>query len=104
MSLISRSEINQSIAFDQQAHIDDIRMKYNSSQRKGSKVYANVVIKSCQYENWWYNSFIGVECFCELRFANYADKIVIKEAVVVRLTNSKQLLGRTIDAKDFNII
>lgn len=65
------------------------------------KVYADVLIASCRHKDWWYNDFIGIRCFVELRFHRWGD---LAEAVCVRLTNTKVHHGRGLDPKDFIII
>ena len=70
-------------------------------RREPGKIYANVLIASCQHKDWWYRDFVGVECFVELRFFQWGQ---IREATAVRLTNTKVIHGRDIDVKDFIII
>jgi hypothetical protein len=95
-------EIN--LAFYEEAHLDDKRMDLYSERRKPPQRFAMVLITSCEHKDWWYSSFIGTECFVLLRFQNYGYGEFVREAVCVRLTNTRYVIGRSISAKDFIII
>ena len=92
------------IDFYEAAHLDDKRRTIYSERRRGGDQYAHIVIHSCQQDNWWYAPYVGMDCFVRLRFQNYGRGEFVTEGVLVYLTNTRVLSGRTISAKDFTII
>jgi hypothetical protein len=78
-------------------------------RREKDKVYADILIaETCMigvYNAWW-NDFIGLACLAELRIdkCKWTGKTIIKEAVFVRLMNTKVHHGRSISANHFIIL
>ena len=92
------------IDFYEAAHLDDKRKTIYSERRRGGERYAHIIIHGCQHPNWWYAPFVGIECFVRLRFNNYGRGEFVTEGVLVYLTNTRVLSGRSINSKDFTII
>ncbi len=66
--------------------------------------YAECEITSCEQSNWWYNDFIGIKFFGELRFNyDYGQKELVS-VVVVKLVGSKIHHGRDVSAKDVSLV
>ena len=104
-TLIRKSnEVTVMEAFYEAAYLDNTRMKFYSTKRTGGEIYADVMIADCQYDNWWYKDFIGETCFCLLILKDWGYGNFLYEAVVVNLTSTKILTGRSLDPKDVFIL
>lgn len=90
--------------FYEDAHLDHVRQRIYSTKRRGGEKYATVLIASCQNKTWWYKDYIGVTCFVKLIFSRYIGGEILSDTYVVNLTNSKILIGRSIDPKDIIIL
>lgn len=89
--------------FYEAAHLDATRQKIYSSRRT-NQIYADVLIASCSYENWWYKDFVGMSCFVRLGFRNYIGGEFLYNVDVVHLTNTRILIGRSISPEDIIIL
>lgn len=67
-------------------------------KRREPAEYANILIASSEYDNWWYAAFIGVECLGLLRFEYGTKKL--KDIIVCRLVGTKIHTGRSISPND----
>src|SRR5690348_13307468 len=79
-----------------------------TTKRREPALYANVIITDCYSKDFWYREIVGMELFCEIVCAprdwiNPHGGIIVKSAVVVRLTGSQVEIGRPLYPTDFVI-
>jgi hypothetical protein len=70
------------------------------TKRQENAHYCMVMVIDCQHESWWYANLIGLTFFCRVKYTN--NRIV--EYIGVKLTKNKEIIFRTIDAKDVLIV
>lgn len=86
------------------AHLDATRQRIHSIKRQSGHKFASAIIVSCDHKDWRYKDYIGIEIFIELRFRKYIGGTFLSDTNVVLLTNTKILIGRSIDPKDIIIL
>lgn len=86
------------------AHLDATRQRIYSEKRRSENKFASAMIVSCQRPDWWYKNYIGMEVFVRLRFTKYLGGFFLSDTNVVHLTNTKILIGNSIDLKDIIIL
>lgn len=94
---ISGSTMDHYIKFCEDAQLNNL---WSHTKREPGKRFAFVEISSCKWDQWWYNKYIGLQCFVELYFSGKA----LKDVYVIRLLGSKIIKGRSIDPSDITIL
>ncbi len=89
------------VAFDEAAYLNKKHDPYFRRRTKEGN-YANVLIVSCQYPDWWYAPFIGLEIFVELVIFKNSQEVYSARAV--RLAGVMVHHGRDFDLKDIMLL
>lgn len=71
--------------------------------RRGPAIYANVLICDSG-KGFWYDSLDGLEALCKLRISVWNGKKYLRDLEIVRLSNTKIEIGRSISPKDIILL